>query len=83
MNPGPLLFDRTDVAGDLETYSNGSRRVRVGWFVGKDGDHFSVVANDSAGGPIAAIEATPDFPPATTSDGCPNNCASVEFGDPP
>jgi hypothetical protein len=84
VDPGPLLFDRTDVAGDLETYSNGSRRLLVGWFVGKDGDRFSVVANDPAGGQIASVEATPDFPSATTSeDGCPVLCQSVVFGDPP
>jgi hypothetical protein len=82
-NPGPLLFDRTDVAGDLETYGNGSRRVVVGWFVGKDGDRFSVVVNDAAGGQLASIEATPDFPPPTATDGCPTLCQSVAFGDVP
>jgi hypothetical protein len=82
-NPGSLLFDRTDVVGNVIARADGSSRVAVGWFVGKDGDRFSVVVSDVGGGQLASIEATPSFPPATTSDGCPNGCASVEFGDPP
>jgi hypothetical protein len=82
-NPGSLLFDRTEVVGTLIARADGSRQVAVGWFVGKDGDRFSVGVSDVGGGQLVSIEATPRFPPATTSDGCPNNCASVEFGDPP
>jgi hypothetical protein len=83
VNPSDaLLFDRTDVVGNLIARAAGSRQVVVGWFVGKDGDRFSVVASDTGGGQLAAIEATPEFPPSTTNDGCPNYCASVEFGDP-
>jgi len=78
-----LLFDRTDVVGKLVAQADGTRQVVVGWFVGKDGDRFSVVASDEGGAQLAAIEATPTFPPSTTSDGCPNYCASVAFGDSP
>jgi hypothetical protein len=81
-NPDSLLFDRNDIAGKLVARADGSLQVQVGWFVGKDGDRFSVIVSDASGGQLASIQATPKFPPATTSDGCPNYCAGVDFGDP-
>jgi hypothetical protein len=81
-NSDGLLFDRTDVTGNVVIGADGALLVRVGWFVGANGDRYSVVVRDAAGGQLASVEGTPTFPPAT-SDGCPNLCTSVEFGDPP
>ena len=79
----PLLFSSTDTVGNRITRLDGSLQVAVGWFVGKDGDRYTVVARDSAGVELGSTEVTAEFPPATTSNGCPNYCASVTFGDQP